>query len=417
LYQFPNSTQQVFVDVVFDEYGDFSSMIARGGDISGFATIRPQAGGTFQALTHYVTPDGQVQRVPGNRYEWTDDGISWENGPAPTGVYNLGFLVQGFSGETGFNSVQVSVNHEDIDEAYQGYLDIDWGFNLVYPVEWTDMVYFPDQEFESANNPNGDSFIYIYPVLPSSPELEIVAQEALAQFGIVLDPATFNAITVSGNNALEFVYLWDNGNGTVLDGRAFAIYQEGLGLGLVFASETISGVDNMPIYELLRDNVILFDATQVTAADTGRWDTQEISVNATFPVLQTWAAEPLTSGDWTFFFAESDQSSPTFIAVTEQASDDAVATMDAILTAFRGNSPTVEIQSEDAYYGEINTWQQVIYTRTNNYGDPSTGGIFVTVMDGIAHVIWFEAPTEQIENFDPDFFITVDGYTIEGVYE
>jgi hypothetical protein len=417
LYQFPNSTQQVFVDVVFDEYGDFSSMIARGGDISGFATIRPQAGGTFQALTHYVTPDGQVQRVPGNSYQWTDGGISWENGPAPTGVYNLGFVVQGFNGETGFSSTQVSVNHENVNEAYQGYLDIDWGFNLVYPSDWTDMVYFPNQEFESANNPAGDSFIYVYPVLPSSPDLETVAQEALAQFGITLDPETFNAITIGNADALEFTYLWDNGNGVIYDGRAFAVYQEPLGLGLVFASETLNGADNLPMYEMLRDNVILFDATQVTAADTGRWDTQELSENATFPVLQTWAAEPLVSADWTFYFAESDQTSPTFIAVTEQASDDAVVTMDAVMTAFQGNSPSVEIRTEDAYYGEINTWQQVIYTRTNNYGDPATGGVFVTVMDGVAHVIWFEAPTELIESVAADFLITVDGYTIEGVYE
>ena len=405
-YHFPGSQDWMDVSVLFNEDRTFGSLISRAADSQSFANIRPEAGGEFQAYRAVVTPDGTLEYQPGNVYQWTEEGLSWENRPAPTGDYNLGFFVQGFSGETGFNSTPVSVNNNGVDEGLQGFLDLDWGFNLLYPADYYDLIYFPSQNWEEASNEDGTELLYVYPVFDTGNDLAAVATQGLGQYEVDVNTDSFTPLTVAGLDALEFTYSFEAENG-LYNGRAFAVYRPELEMGLVSAFEALDGLDLSKMYALLRDNIQFFDATEVAANDTGIWE-REYGATAYYPILGEWRASAQDKDGWRYFRQPGSQ---TFVAVSERPGSVASSVLGSLLIEYVPDRDFEQL-ARDAYYGEENTWQSAFYRRFEG-GVPLIGGMFVTVKDGTAHTIWFEMPEADAETLIPSVYVTINGYTID----
>lgn len=404
-YRYPGS-DWMDVSILFNDDGSFSSMISRQENSRSFASILPEAGGEFQAWRAVVTPDGTLNNQPGNLYQWTAQGLSWENAPAPTGDYNLGFLVQGFTGETGFNSVPISVNNNGLDRRLRGFLDLDWGFNLIYPSDYYDLIWFPSNGWEEASSADGSELIYVYPVFDALDDLQAIGTEGLGQFGVSVNASSFAPLTVDGLNALEFTYSFQNDDG-LFNGRAFAVYRPELNLGLVFAFEALDGHNLDKMFELLRDNLRFFDVTQVNAADTGIWS-RDYGPTALWPISSDLLANAQDKDGWRMY---RDSGSPAFIAISESAGVQASTVLGSLLLEYVPNSDFEQL-ARDVYYGEVNTWQTAFYRRTQN-GAPLIGGMFVTVSNGVAHTIWFELPEAEAEARLQSVYVTVDGYTID----
>lgn len=411
LYQYPGSEQSIDVDVVFDNTGAFSTMIARQRETSGFATIRPEAGGIFQAYRSSVSANGEAVTELGNTYVWPEAGLTWENRPAPTGRYNLGFLVQGFDGSIGFNSTAVSVNHDNLDLSRQGYVDDEWGFIVQFPADWSSIVYYPTQGWESANDPTGNRFVYVYPVSPSSTDPVVIAQEAMAQYGVDVNLASLQPIAVGGRVAVSFSYEWAVNN-AVFNGRAFAYYEPALELGFVIASETTDGSDPTPVFDMLRNNISFFNPVELSGRDAGKWTYDTHSDDANFPILEDWAPG-FSAGDWSIYYEDGVQGSNTYIGVTERRATNASDVIGDLMVEYFSNDPTVQTEPQSTYYGEENTWEYVIFHIQDETGTAYTGGIYVTLNNGNAHVIWFQAPDSAISQLVNAFFVTIDGFTIE----
>jgi hypothetical protein len=409
LYLYPNSDVPIDVDIIFDEYGEYSAMIARHRDSAGFANIRPETGGLFAAYRFLVTPDGESYAELGNEYVWPEGGLSWSNRPAPTGLYDLGFLVTGFTGDAGFGATTVQVDHDDVNENYRGYVDDEWGYNFVYPADWSGFSYYSEGGWEAANSPTQDQFIYVYPVEPSATDPLTVANETMAQYGVTIQNPT--PITVDGRDAMEFTYEWVVQGGTTYSGRAFAVYQESIGLGLVIASEAINGAEFDSTYELLRDTTVFFDPADIAKLDTGKWY-YDFSDNASFPVLEDWGS-PFTFDEvWRMYTEDGNSETIVNIALTERPANSASDVIGDLLVEYFSDAQGMQMQPQRTYYSEANTWEYVTFTNTASDGSLVVSGIFVTVRDGIAHIIWWDAPESRIAQLIPTFYVTIDGYTI-----
>ncbi len=411
IYQYPGNNQTIDVDVIFDNSGAFSTMIARQRDTSGFATIRPEVGGIFQAYRSSVSTSGESVTEMGNTYVWPEAGLTWVNHPAPTGRYNLGFLVQGFDGSIGFNSTAVSVNHDGLDLSLQGYVDDEWGFILRYPADWSGIIYYPDQGWESANDPTGRQYTYIYPVSPSSTDPVVIAQEAMAQYGVDVNLASLQPIAVSGRAGVSFTYEWATGS-TVFSGHAFAYYEPSLELGFVIAAETTDGSDPTPIFEILRNGITFFDPVELSSHDAGKWTYDTHNDDASFPILEDWSPG-YTADDWSIYYEDGIQGRGTYIAITERPATSTSDILGDLMVEYFGNDPTIQTERQNTYYGEENTWDYVIFHGQDENGTPITGGIYATMKNGNAYVVWFQAPDSAISQLANAFFVSIDGFTIE----
>lgn len=417
-YRFPDGNEWLDVSVIFDEQGVASSMVSRQAELSAFANVRPEAGGEFQSYRFVVSPDGDYELEPGTTYEWTEEGIRYQFRPAPTGDYNLGFIIQNYAGETGFNGATVEVDNDNIDEAYAGYLDLDWGFNLLYPSDWGRLTWYADLGFERTTNADGTEQIYVYPVLPTSIDLATIARQGLERYDIVADEESFRFITVDGRDVLEFTYQWQHDTLGPFNGRAFAIYNDEVDLGFIFAAETVEDIDTMPLYELLRDNVRFFSVTDLQAADEGSWAGESLDA-AFYPIYIPWTPGITRDDGWRLYYEDGDPFNSSYIATAQRPSEGQSASevLEAVMAEYVTDSAGYQLTAQDNYYGEINTWLAAAYQRMNENGEEVLGRFYVSIDGETAHIVRMEAPEETFSDLINIFFVTLDGYTFHEVEE
>jgi hypothetical protein len=412
-YRDPGNTEWLEVDIIFDEFGNTDSIISRQADIAAFASVRPTPGGEFQSYYRIVNSDGRAEYVLGNLYTWPADGLTFEYRPAPTGTYNLGFFVQNFAGETGWNAVAVDVDNDNIDTAYRGLVEYDFGLNIIYPENFSSFTWYPEFAYEAAFNEDATEQLFIYPVAPTSIDLATIAREALARYEIEIETSSFRFIAVDGQDALEFTYVWSTDD-NVFYSKGFAIYKPELNLGFVIAAETIDPARTEELYTLLITTTRIFNSLEIQQQDQGVWDVQTVTVDeditASYPIVVNWAP-PVTRDDgWRFYFADSDFGSPAFIGFrATPAQGDALAVLDAVEAELLIGLPDYTRRQDGAYYGEANTWQAREYSRTNR-GVPVVGRVYATVIGDYAYTILFEAPSADFETYLPYYFVTLDGF-------
>ncbi|HRF95244.1 MAG TPA: hypothetical protein PLZ51_08615, partial [Aggregatilineales bacterium] len=91
---------------------------------------------------------------------WGETGISWTQESAPSGQYNLGFLVTAFGGASGFDSVEVTVDNQTLPPDLSGYADINLGVNFQRPAGWSSIVDLGG--WLTASSARGDAVLNVY---------------------------------------------------------------------------------------------------------------------------------------------------------------------------------------------------------------------------------------------------------------
>ncbi|MCA0458440.1 MAG: clostripain-related cysteine peptidase [Chloroflexi bacterium] len=414
-YQYPGEEKWVDVTVVFNDENGVANVVTSntGSNALASATIAP--GGIFQTYKSVVTADGRVLQQEGTSFTWPEGGLTWDYAPAPTGEYNLGFLIEAVGGTTGFNSVRVKVNNDAVDTNLRGYVDNDWGFTFQRPNGWFSVDYFPDQNFLQTGSRDSEQYMFVYPGDDDVDDLEQIAEGVMDKFSLD-QSGRFEEVEIGGKEGLQFDFSYTNDMGEYF-GRAVAVYQDDLGFGLVFSSEAMDEDLMEENYQILLDTVDFFDVIAVNEKDTGIWSRDQFTDETRYPVPTTWLPgdEDIRDSNWWFYHPDNDSSDPTFAAVLVfQESDDSTEEWASDLVdqevSFKDDFEVVE---EDTYYGEANTWSYVAFTHSEN-GVDTTGRLYVTIKNDVPYALWFEAPTEQFnQTFNSTFTIMLDGFTIE----
>lgn len=410
-YRYPDTETWVDVTVVFDG-SQSASVLGRQEGGAALGNIRLLPGGEFQTYRSIVGPDGQIQLQPGTSYQWTENGLSWYDAPAPSGQYNLGFLVEAFGGAAGFGSALITVNNTDVPDNLRGYVDLSWGIRFSYPVEdWYDVVYFPDDRFLQASSYDSSQYVLVYTAQTDSTALEMIAQDVLQQHGMTLQ-GDFTPVTVAGENGLAFDLSYSNSLGSFV-GRAVAVYLADRELGLVFSAETLEGGDYAALYELVTNSLVFFDPEEIEAQDTGVWDVDLYTQETRYPVPKTWMPG-FENGFWWFYTPNNDTTSRIFAGVTvlNESPDAPNVILAELLTLEVETKSGYTLLNLENYYGENHTWQVATYTHTEG-GSPTVGRMYVMVINNVPYVLWFEAPEAEAERlfrevFDP----MLDGFKV-----
>lgn len=412
-YQYPGQSDWVEVTVLFDDNYRTDRVISRHENSAALATVRLDAGGIFQTYRSVVTPDGQVKSEPGMQYTWPEDGITYSYAPAPTGRYNLGFLIEAVGGTTGFGAVNIDVDNSQVDPALLGFVDNDWGFGFQRPASWYDVNYFPDPGFLQTSDLDSSQYFFVYPVYDSDGDLEAIAQDVLDQYGLEVEGG-FKDITVDGKDAVEFRFAYSNDSGD-FTGRAFAVFNERQALGLVFSSESLDGDVTDSNYELLLDTTTFFDAVALAEQDTGFWGSDFFTEETRYPVPQGWLPGG-EDGDFWYYRPDNADSGPTFAAVSVLTGlgDDPAGSLPVVLEDYVEDLEGYDLQGTETYYGELNNWEVATFSHEDAQGGKVTGRVYVTVVDGKTYALWFEAPEADFNGTFRDVFtVMVDGFKIE----
>jgi len=412
-YHDPGSETWHDVYIIFDDNGHSSQVMSSENGVVG--NIQLQPGSEFQTYGAIVTPDGQVSLQPGNSYQWTDSGLNWESVPAPTGKYNLGFLVRSFNGTTGFGSTQVNVNNDNVDSSYAGYTDIDWGINFAHPADWSSVEFYQSSAYLLTANNDFSQMMAVYPADVSDASdpnlLQTIAQDALSPQNVTV-AGPFTPITVGGLDAVQFDYAYSTDQGDY-QGRGFAVYIDNLQLGLVFGAETLNG-DNLDTdYQLLLDSTGFFDATAVKAQDKGQWGTDSISPETVYPVRLDWL-NGVAVDIWKQYSPGADPQSQTFIRFTQMPGTDAQSVLNDVMSRYAPtNAPGYEVRASGAYAGGGNIWQQALYVYADAAGQTIVGIVNVTYKNGTAYVVWYETVnTSFTDLYNGVFTPMMDGLQI-----
>jgi Clostripain family/Bacterial pre-peptidase C-terminal domain len=407
-YHYPGSEEWQEVTVIFDDDGNTSRVIA---GLDALAPLQPEAGGEFQAYRSMITSDGQVQSQPGTVFQWTEAGIRWQDMPAPSGQYNLGFRVVALGGETGFSSVPITVNNDAQDATLRGYVDDDWGFTFQHPAEWFNVTYFPDSDFLQTSNLDANEYIFVYPVYDMETfDLQAISQSVLDKFDLTVDGG-FTPINVAGEEALQFSFSYSNDSGTFAS-RAFAVYIDSLSLGLVFSAESIDAARTDQLYQLLLDSLTFFDAQAVKDQDRGMWTSDAYTDNDSYPVPNDWMPGAESDGLFWIYRPGNATAGSTVAGVTvlTDLSESAAATLDTILAQEIEGKAGYALVGKDTYYSQNHNWEYAQYTLE---GGTITGRLYVTVVEGKPYLLMFEAPTAEFEaTFADVFTVMLDGFEV-----
>lgn len=414
-YRFPGEENWNEVTVLFANDGTTESVVSS--TDGAFAGVRLEAGGEFQSYRLLVTPDGRVTTEPGTTFIWPEDGLTWEYVPAPSGQYNLGFLVEAAGGTTGFNSATITVNNDDVDPALRGYVDDDWGFIFQRPEDWFGVSYFPESDFLQTSDLDSTQYMFVYPVYETEDDLKGIANDVLGRYDVEFD-GKFTSATIGDKEAVEFEFTYGSGS-DAYTARAFAVYIDYLELGLVFSSEAKDNDDTQANYEILRDSIQFFNAVDVEDNDTGFWTTDIYTENTRYPVPEAWMPG-FENGLWWYYTPDGEEDSTTFAAATvlNSMDEDAAEVLDLVLEEEIESLDGYELGVKETYYGEQHTWESASYTFEGDNGDEITGVVYVAVQDDLPYILRFEAPSDEFVNtFRTIFTVMLDGYKISEVEE
>jgi hypothetical protein len=413
------------------------SAIARDPGSSVAGVVEIPAGATFQTYQYTVTPDGGLQREPHQTYIWHKDGVFIQTAPAPSGNYELGFLVTAFGGNTGFDSVPVKIDNDEIGddtERLQAYTAAEDGFILRYqtgtlgsPLGIADFAVHPDRS-GTAGMVN-----YFYPGHMGFEETDPLQ---MLEY-LVRDNPVINAVEATSMDDLIPVVVdgYDGYIFNITEGFEFQLPSQGILIPtaprnyLVFAAvpappmvpEEFAGFFDVETnLSTLQDTLILFDPPSLDSQWT-RWSINRpsaiIGEPAQLPVYNTWLPNTFDNGIWSGFALNKNRNELTFAAITQlYGVEDTESILDALLL------DEIQVGGEDftetdrrQYSGEHYAWQVAVYTITRDDDVPISGRLYVTYAaeTDIVYAIWFEAPQETADRLYTDLFeLMLDGFSV-----
>ncbi|MDX2076337.1 MAG: clostripain-related cysteine peptidase [bacterium] len=416
------------VNVIFPNFTEttVSSVISKNPDSGSSGVITIPAGSEFQVYMALVSDDGQIQLLPDESmtFIWQEsNGLSLSVTPAPSGEYQVGFLVETLNGEQTWEAVPITVNNDGLDPHLRGFTSIDAGYTITLDESWANV--FQDNTFRYKEFPSLDANqerlrIYYHALSYDSyfGANAITAQTMLDTYGYI--STAQETITVN-NQEIEIV-TYNDGRFTVGVGAYYPAFNGG-GLFISVESENANSEPNTllnrltPILESLR----LFNSNDYFGNRTNVWQIGEFgdvtseTPGARYQIRKDWLQNQYWDKMWLVSVpdsAENPYTSTTFHKIAKVDAVDAVHLRDAILTdAVQPNSTNFTITETRVYYTQLMTWQVALYTLERD-DIAIMGRVYAMVRgDNQNYVIWQEAPADIAPDlFTNTFELMVDAF-------
>ncbi len=376
--------------------GDVDRVISRTAGSNALADITIAPGSIFQSYKSVVTPDGRVQKEEGNLYLWQEYGLTWRETVAPSGEYNLGFLVESAGGTSGFDSVGVTIDNSNVMADTAGYNEIALGVGFEYPAEWV-APFSAEGQIITFNKESTESILVAFYTLAEDSKWR-VSEQYLRNYNLQ-SPDAGQEVTVAGLDGIAFQYTIprDDG-GQPFVGRAFAFFQETAQLGktgIVFAVEGADPATVEARYNQYINGLKVFDSLALRAQDTRNWQYSRLDGGQIFAVPSNWTAQPTEKGT-----VYTDPNNPaTAVYLERVVSTDLEAVFQAAL-------PTQAITTRQYRQGDR------VWTVGNYDNNGVVGRVYATQLEDTVHTIRFEATNDESallvyrDIFEP----LVDGY-------
>jgi len=411
-YREPRSDKWNEVTLVFSAGvtgGVFQRAINRSTDSGALGDIVIPPGSTFQTYNSTVTPDGRTTRTEGNTYTWPETPPAWQWSAAPSGAYNIGFLITTFGGTTSFASVPVTVNTADADPSVRSDIRGNLLLSLSRPKDWPLLTYIgaPLDAFRTIS-PDGRTQYTIWFFFRTDSDdpnriIDLVttkyAQSARLSIGEERTP-----IDLGLRQGLEFDVSYLDGL-REFRGRGFAFWHQTNFAPVGYVITAASTGDDVPTeYETLKRYLVLHDVTAQSDGTLPPLWTQLRNVpglsGLQFPMLLSWTGQADEQGFWTRYTAAEDSSA--FLAIAPIATDnplfledDPNGTLSALMNEYVAAGGVSDLRTESRRYtGENNTWNVLIYEGQRD--DVAIyGRMYLTSKSGRTYAVWTEATRED----------------------
>jgi hypothetical protein len=388
--------------------GKVERVISRMKGSGALAEVQIASGSAFQSYRQYVKPDGRTALKPGTGYVWGEEGLSWSEEIAPSGQYNLGFLVQAFGGISGFDSVTINVNNDDIVEARRGFIAINLGLTFSYPEDW--ITPFNTGSQIVTNNPAQTQSIAIHYFNAQSENIFQIAENYEREFGLesINDPTEIELGRQKIPTA-EFDYIFDL-NDVTWYGKGFAMFRETdrrtSKTSIIYALEAQSQEELDALVSTYRPTLRFFDPVRLAEQQENSWQYHLFKPGVLYPVPKGWILEgDLASGSSRIISnpdAPQINAQVTFYEETEDVT--------AIMETLRGT--LLPDDFEIVEYETMRRVWQIVPFEFERDGTEFVSRIYFTAIDGEVYMLKFEAPNDEdaVGVFRNRFELMVDGF-------
>jgi len=401
-YRSNESAEWVDIIVIFGENpndperGIMTRVVSRDPNSDALGVVNIPANAQFQPYKTVVSEDGQTQVVPDETitFSWDTLEMIWYV-PAPSGEYNLGFVIEAFGGSQSTTTQTVTVNNDGLAPNLRGFTDIVWGYNFVLTTDWYEPVTYPDLGYEEAYYSDELTRLRVYQYEQEDETAEVSPELILSKYGFNQVSEETETITVNGEEKIVYAYT----DGFVVG--VGTLYETPDGYYLWVGMEYPEDTDIDRLLDMLTNilnNFTLFDIRDIFS--TKLWGNGLIGTltgnafGATYAIPETWNGTIREDGIWV---VASPQDNPNiFMRLTQVTAYDAAVLRDAIITDYiQPDTQDFTITEKRVYYGQANTWQVALYTAKRNDTE-IIGRVYATIgaFDN-AVVIWQEAPTEN----------------------
>ncbi len=379
------------VRLVFDS-GALERIISQDAGTSGVIKSIPD-GADFQSFRALVTADGRVIVEPGTLYIWPENGLSWTWEPAPSGAYEAGLLVTGYGGATGFVSVPVRVDNDDVDVTLRADIQTNLGFSLARPALWSPLTISTDPDFFRSTSADGASNYTVYFAIQNvSEDLEQLSRSILENYDLESTGTLTPLELDSGQSAVQFDYTYERDGEPVL-GRGFTLYKVSRApVGLMFAAETQDEAELDERFALLVENVNLFDVNELRR----QWTyLPGIIENVSYPRPVTWAVVSEEGDDWVRYQPE-DGSSFVAVSVLDIQGDEPELFLGTVVSEYIAPGTADFVAGEvETYRSDYHTWTAQSYTAERDDQD-IVGRVYITRANDRVYSLWGETPDAAI---------------------
>ncbi|PJF31994.1 MAG: hypothetical protein CUN52_02260 [Phototrophicales bacterium] len=395
------------VTVIFNLDGSVRDVITQTAS-GALAAVKIPIGAEFQSYRYVVKSGGNLISEPNVLYTWGENRISWRPQAAPSGTYNLGFLVSAFGGASGFDSAQVIVNNEQFPPDLAGYADINLGVNFQRPAGWSAIADLGG--WLTASSPSGDATLNVY-YFRAPDDIFGVLQTAQRRFEFELIGAA-QAYRWQGELGLRFSHIYRTSDGIVWNGEALVFHRltaQGE-RGMMFSLDTRQGAraNRDALFRAMANSIQFFDAQSLKLDDAADWRYEFINRIIPYPIIKTWQdTTRFSDGIWRVYRPVNDASRLTIATIAQLDYPDRQTAMDAVLAQFaEGGTFTQRV-----YNGEHHEWLTASFEVIRG-GQPMVGRVYITELNNRLYAFRFETPKgiSAVTIFRDFFEPMVDGF-------
>ncbi len=193
------------------------------------AQISPKPGDTFEPIYRVIDQTGAAQdTLSGTLLTFGKDPFQVTDAPGPDGKYTVLLQATEAAGNSVSDTATVNVQNKGLDPTLQGFKDLGFGLNFLYPGTWTDVQTYQRADGSDelyVTNEAGDQTLSAvhYTGVTSLADVETkVTSELNAIGGVSIGQST--NVTVGTSQGTSTSYQYTNTDGVQIVGTAVAVY-------------------------------------------------------------------------------------------------------------------------------------------------------------------------------------------------